>query len=545
MVTRAAFVACMAFVSGLVGACASSSDVVYVGPRFVSPDRPAGAPDAVALRVDANGKVVALLDAYPSDGRLVRVPGTFALPGLGDAHIHLSWLARADERLALRGMTSIAAIRAAVETHAAAHPELAVIEGDDWDQTLWPGAAFPTAADLGTTVTRPVVLWRVDGHVIWLNAAAMALLKDYLAADHALPERIMRDAQGQATGVVVDSGQPLRDIILPVPSEADLRRWIVAGMARCADVGLVEVHDMATSPAELHVLAQLAREGALPIRVVSYVDHSKASFAWLAAHGAGPLRLSADLEVRGVKLYADGALGSRGAALKAPYSDEPGHSGQATPLDELVADATRAAALGYDVAIHAIGDLGNANALTALETAKQAALRPFRGRVEHAQVVDRADIARFAAGGFVASMQPTHATSDMRWAEARVGPERLLGAYAWRSFLTAGVALAFGSDAPVESFDPRLALWAATRRQTVDGQPPGGWTPSEAVSFEEAVRAMSAGVAYAAQGEAQRGAWRPGLEAAVTAFDKDPRVDLLGARATATVRGLVVRPHQK
>ena len=211
---------------------------------------------------------------------------------------------------------------------------------------------------------------------------------------------------------------------------------------------------------------------------------------------------------------------------------------------EIVRDATRAAELGYQVAIHAIGDRGNAHALSALEAARAAATRAghaFRGRVEHAQVLGPDDLARFVAGGFVASMQPTHATSDMRWAEARVGPERLRGAYAWRTFLDAKVALAFGTDAPVESYDPRLTLWAAVTRQAPDGTPPGGWIPEQAVTFDEAVLAQSAGVAYAAMGEHDRGRVVPGHTLALTLFASDPRSDMRGARVVGTVRGLRVR----
>ncbi|MFO0749365.1 MAG: amidohydrolase [Myxococcota bacterium] len=536
-----ALATCLVALSALGVGCASSSDVVFIGPRFYAGP---GAPDAVALRADAHGRVVALLARYPADGRLVHVPGAYALPGLGDAHVHLSWIARQDDALALAGLTSVEAVRTALEAHASAHPELAVITGEGWDQTLWPGAAFPSAADLGAALQRPAVLTRVDGHAIWLNGPAMAAVADYLAADHALPERILRGPDGHATGVVVDPAELLLQRLVPAPRAADLRRWIVAGLARCADAGLVEIHDMATTPADLAILQDLAAAGPLPVHVVTYLENGKAAFTWLGAHRAGPVAPGSDLEVRGIKLYADGALGSRGAALKAPYSDEPGHSGQASPLDALVTAAVDAARAGYDVAIHAIGDLGNDHALTALEAAKKAATRPFRGRVEHAQVIDLADLPRFAAGGFVASMQPTHATSDMRWAEARLGPERIRGAYAWKTFLAAGVALAFGSDAPVEGFDPRLALWAATTRRTTAGEPAGGWRTSEAVSFDEAVRAMSAGVAYAAQGEATRGRWAPGYEVAISAFDRDPRGDILGAHATATVRGLRVRVRE-
>ncbi|MCC6620783.1 MAG: amidohydrolase [Deltaproteobacteria bacterium] len=528
-------------------ACASSPTrdaphVTFVGPRFdLGPDRS----PALAVTVDARGRVVALHGALPTpsaDRAFARVPGEVAVAGLGDAHLHLAWLARGAERVDLARAGSASDAATTVLAFARANPETTIVGGDGWDQTRWPGQAFPTAADLAPDpYGRPIVLSRVDGHAVWLDAVALARVADLLAIPSPPPERVLRDAAGAPTGVIVDPRAAIHERLTPTPTAADLRRWITRGLDLVADAGLVEVHDMATSPAELEVLVALAAEGPLPARVVVYLDASEGSFAWLAARGPGPVIIGPDLEVRGVKLFADGALGSRGAALHAPYSDEPGHLGQATPPADLTRDAVRAAALGYDVAIHAIGDRGNTLALDALEAAKARATRPFRGRVEHAQVLDRAAVDRLVAGGFVASMQPTHATSDMRWAEARVGADRLTWAYAWRSLAAAGVALAFGSDAPVESFDPRLGLWAATRRQTPAGDPPDGWRAHEALSFVDAARAFSAGVAFAAQAERDRGALAVGQLLQLSVFDRPPSEDLLAAVPVATVRGRLVR----
>ncbi len=302
----------------LVMACASSEvappreSVLYVGPRFVVPGG-----TAEALLVDAEGRVEAVFPALPESAgwRRVTLPGVLALPGLVDAHLHVTWIGRSREQLDLQGAASPAAVRERLGAFADAHPEVSVIVGHGWDHTLW-GNAFPTAADLGE-LARPVVLTRVDGHAVWLNAAAMARAKAFFDAPPAAPGMRIEMLAGVPTGVVVDPVQALWDLVTPAPTDVELTRWIAAGLAACAQVGLVEVHDMATSPAELAVMQRLAAAGPLPVRVVVYLDDSDASFAWLAAHPEGaPQTLGPDLHVAGLKLFADGALGSRGAALK-------------------------------------------------------------------------------------------------------------------------------------------------------------------------------------------------------------------------------------
>lgn len=527
-------------------ACASSDpapdvtapgDVIYVGPRFLTAQG-----SMRAVHVGADGRVRGLLPEAPSPGdaaAAIRVlPGTLALPGLVDAHLHVAWLGRTREQLDLEGTRSIAEVRERLDAFAAAHPDVAVIVGHGWDHTVW-GTSFPRASDLGAR-DRPAVLTRVDGHAVWLDAAAMERARPFFDAPPASPGmRIERDADGRPTGVVVDPPPALWDLVTPPPDEATLARWIAAGLEACAAAGLTEVHDMATSPAELAVMQRLAEQQGLPVRVVVYLDDSEDSFAWLAAHPNAPVSLHRDLIVAGVKLFADGALGSRGAALKADYTDQHGHRGQPTGREALVAKARRAAALGHPVAIHAIGDLGNDHALAAIEAAI-AVRAGLVHRVEHAQVIDLRDLDRFVATGAVASMQPTHATSDMRWAEARVGPERIKGAYAWNTILHRGIPLAFGSDAPVESEAPLAGLFAAVFRQTASGEPPGGWRPSEALTFTQALDAFTAGAVRAAPGAGRTGRIAIGAPFEVTLLDTDVAVDpraLLTAKVLGTVRG--------
>ena len=537
---RTAPLACLA-----LAACAPAGmharHTLYVAPRIVT--GLADPAEVAGVEVDASGRVHALHVTLPEDHPAPRVelPGALALPGLHDAHIHLLGVGRSTERVDLRGSTSPAEVRARLAAFLETHPDASFLDGRGWDQTLFPEVAFPTAADLQGIDDLPVVLSRVDGHALWVNAAMLARA----GIDAATPDpdggRILRHPDGAPTGVLLDNAMDLARRTLPAPTDGDLRRWATAGARRCADAGLVAVHDMGMSIAELRALAAADADEPLPIRVFVYLaSDDEATWPWLSEHPP-PHALSPRVIAQGVKLVADGALGSRGAALLADYSDEPGHRGLLlVPPDELAARARRAHTLGAQVAIHAIGDRGNRVALDALAHAL-AAPGPAPAaphRVEHAQVVSQTDIARFPAIGVVASMQPTHATSDMRWAETRVGPERLLGAYAWRTFLDLGVLLAFGSDAPVESERPFLGLHAATTRTDPTGRPAGGWVPRHRLSDAEAIRAFTATAAAALGRQAEFGTLEPGHAFDLTVVDRDPRAQpgaWLEARPVATV----------
>ncbi len=482
-----------------LGACATVGEpsTVYVGPVFWDGQR-----QAAAVEVDSDGRITALHDDVASAPRglpVVELPGALALPGLVDAHLHLAWIGRTQEQVDLTGLGSLAAVVARVEAFAKAHPELAVIEGHGWDQTLWPESlpesGMPTAVDLPAD-PRPIVLSRIDGHALWLNDAALTLIARELEGPDPQATRVLRDSRHRPTGVLIDPPSAWMKLLAPAPTAGDLRRHLARGMTACADVGLVEVTDMATSVPELETLEALSREARLPLRVVVYLDDSDASFAWAERVHRGPHALSPDLAVAGFKLFADGALGSRGAALKDDYTDEPHHRGQLADPETLIAKARRAAALGYPVAIHAIGDRGNLLALEAIEAAH--AVRPgLAHRIEHLQVLDlESDLARLKSSGAIASMQPTHATSDSRWAEARLGPLRIRGAYAWKTLANAQISLAFGSDAPVESYRPLLGLFAAlTRRLPEPNSAP--FYPDERLDFRTAIDAFSRGAMLA------------------------------------------------
>lgn len=423
------------------------------------------------------------------------VAAALITPGMVDAHGHPASFGRKLDEIDLTGTVSLAA---ALDVVRGRLDQPGWLTGRGWDQNDWPGQAWPTAADLDAVAgDRPAALRRVDGHAIWVDSAVLRLA----GIDATTPDppggRILRDAAGAPTGVLVDNAVDL--VKLPDPDAATRRRRIEAALAGIAAEGLTGVHAMGESDADLAIYEALAAEDRLPVRVVVYVPPEGEAAKRLLA--TGPWTVGR-LAVVGVKAYADGALGSRGALLSADYTDEPGHRGTAiVGLEALTDLATRCLAARAQLAVHAIGDAGVKNALDAFTAARAAhpEAADVRLRVEHAQVVHPDDRARFAALGVVASMQPTHATSDGPWAEARLGPDRIAWSYAWRSLADAGAPLAFGSDFPIESLDPGFGLYAATkRRDPTTGWPEGGWRPEEAVTLAAAIAAFSGGANAAA-----------------------------------------------
>lgn len=385
-----------------------------------------------------------------------------------------------------------------------------------------------------------MLLRRVDGHAAWANARAMRLASIDASTEDPPGGEVLRDDEGAPTGVFVDNAVDLLMRQLPAPSDAEIRDDLARAAARCADAGLTGLHDMGVDARTLAQLRALEAAGALPIRVVVYLEGDPGTDALLDT----PPDREGLVMVDGVKHYIDGALGSRGAALFDDYDDRPGHRGLLVQSPEaLAANARRAHDAGYRVAIHAIGDRGIATALEALGAAEGEDRSP-RHRIEHAQVLRPADLETFVRLGITASMQPTHATSDMPWAEARVGPTRIRGAYAWRAVLDAGVPLAFGSDAPVESYRPALGVYAAVTRQDAEGQPPGGWMPEQRLTTVEALRAFTRGAAAAIERD-DLGVIRVGAVADLTVFAEDPTTieasALRDLTPIATVVGGVVR----
>lgn len=475
--------------------------------------------------------------------KTIELKGAVVYPGFVDAHAHVPGLGMSKESLDLRGRSK-EEILALVKGAAARTPEGEWVRGRSWDQNLWPGKAFPTAAEIDAVAPKhPVLLTRVDGHALWVNGLAMEKAGVGIATKDPDGGKILRDAGGAPSGIFVDNAESLIVKAIGEPGPAARRRHLAAGMKAAAESGLTGVGDASGfDRGGLEVLRAMAREKALPIRLYATVGAETKDLASVLAEGRVA---EGRLTVRAVKMYADGALGSRGAALLADYSDDPGNRGLlVTPPPKMDEIAVACAKAGWQLWTHAIGDRGNRLALDAYEKAF-VSVKPKdpRFRIEHAQVVAPEDVPRFSKLGVIASMQPTHATSDMPWAEARVGPVRIRGAYAWRSLLESGARLAGGSDFPVEEEAPLLGFYAAITRQDLSGRPPGGWYPDQKLTRREALRLFTSDAAYAGFAETRRGKVSPGFDADLTILDRDivsdslPPAEIPKAKVLLTVVG--------
>ena len=470
-----------------------------------------------SLLVGDDGKVVRLVRAdEPKPLAKVRVDagGRTLLPGLIDAHGHVMGLGLALSQLDLTGTRSLAELQGRLRDYAAANPDLPWITGRGWNQELWADKRFPTAADLDAVVPgRPVWLERVDGHASVANSAAIKAA-GVTAATAAPPGGRIEH------GLFVDAATSLIDGKVPPPTPAQREAALLKAQAVLLEHGLTAAADMGTSPEDWAAMRRLYEGGRLKVRVMAYAGGSDALKA--IAPGGPTEWLHGDrLRLGGIKLYADGALGSRGAWLKQPYADKPDTRGLPllTPA-ELRKQAGAASAKGFQLAVHAIGDAANAMVLDTYEQLGSAR-GDKRWRVEHAQVVDSADLSRFARGKVVPSMQPVHQTSDRLMAEARLGPRRLTGAYAWQTLDKSGARLALGSDFPVEHPNPFHGLAAGVSRQGLDDQPAGGWRPWERLSFPQALAGFTRDAAWAGFAERRFGSLEPGAHADFILVDRD------------------------
>jgi predicted amidohydrolase YtcJ len=454
--------------------------------------------------------------------RVIELAGRTVTPGLIDAHSHLAGLGAALEQVDLGGAATFEEVVRRVRDAASRVPAGSWVRGRGWDQNLWPGQQFPTHDALSAAVPgHPVWLTRVDGHAALVNARAMEILGIGPATEDPSGGRFLRDAQGRPSGVLVDNAMDAVGARMPEPSAEDLKRQIRLAARHCLERGLTTVTDMGVGDAVYRAYSDLRRAGELPLRAALFLADDAALLDHWFRRGA-EIDPKARLQVRGVKLYADGALGSRGAALVEPYSDDPANLGLlVTPGAHLQEVARRAATSGFQAAIHAIGDRGGLVALDALEKAMGGAHPELRFRLEHAQVLRLQDIERMARLGIIGSMQPTHATSDMPWADERLGEGRLEEAYAWRKVLASGGRLALGSDFPVEQADPRLGLYAAVTRQDLEGKPAGGWLPGERLTREEALRGFTLDAAWSLFLDKEVGSLEVGKRADLVVFARD------------------------
>ena len=482
-----------------------------------------------ALAFDAKGKIIALgssaeLAARLPEARHLDMQGKTVLPGLIDAHGHVFGQGELAVQLVLRDSRSLAEAQTLLAAYARANPARAWLLGFGWNQALWKLGRFPTAAELDAIVPeRPVWLERVDGHAGWANSKALQLAGITRETQDPVGGKIERDAKGNPSGVLIDSAMHLVSRVAPAATQAELQQALDAAMTQLASMGLTSVHDAGVGVAQDALLREYASAGKLKVRVYGMVRGVGPEFDQLAAQGP-LLRLADDhYALRAVKLFSDGALGSRGAALLQPYADALHTQGLLFADDKgLQAQMATAMQAGYQVNVHAIGDGANRQVLDSFaKLIPQFKSQALRHRVEHAQVVDLADIARFKQLGIVPSMQPTHATSDKNMAEQRVGPERIKGAYAWRSFLQQESRIACGSDFPIESPNPFWGLHAAVTRQDMEGKPVAGWYPHQAMSLFEALRCFTLDAAWAGHQEQVLGSLEPGKWADFIVTDQD------------------------
>jgi len=478
-----------------------------------------------ALVISADGRIAAtggpeLLARYPT-ARQINGQGRSVLPGLSDAHAHMYGLGFLNISLNLLGTASIDDAVRQIAEYAENNPHADWIQGRGWNQVIWPEKAFPSAADIDAVVAdRPVWLRRVDGHAAWANTAALRIAGiDDRTADP-IGGKIIRDENGHATGVLIDKAMNLVSTHLPAADKDDVRAAYLAATEVLLPLGVTSVHDTGIDIAQAEVYMAMADDDELRLRIYAMLSNAGANLDAIAkpivAYG------NDHLDIRAVKIYADGALGSRGAAMLAPYSDDIENYGLPfLNTDELFESVDKANSMGFQVGVHAIGDRGNRIVLDAFERAQKNKPSALRNRVEHAQVIALDDIPRFAELGVIASMQPVHATSDMNMAEDRIGAERIKGAYAWRKLLDSGARIASGSDFPVELPNPFHGLHAAVTRQSRDNLPAAGWYSGEALSRAEALHSFTLDAAYAAHQEDRFGSLEPGKWADFIIVDRD------------------------
>lgn len=501
----------------------------------------AGVPQTVTgVVVGADGRIIAAIPPMSADWseeevNVVDLGGAFMFPGFTDAHVHLSGVGERELTLNLEGIGSVAELVSRVEAELKGKPEGSVLAGRGWIETGWPEGRMPMASDLDpVTGSHKVILGRSDGHALVANSAALAAAGITDSTPDPAGGKIERDAGGKATGILIDAAMGLVQPLIAERDDGAISLALETGAKLYASRGWTGGHNMSVTAREAPLMAALDGEGRLPLRLYNAFDASAFDIA------EGRLNETDTITNRAVKLYMDGALGSRGAQLIQPYSDRPDTSGLSLLDDDALADLmARARAANVQLAIHAIGDLANRRILEAYEAGGYD--KSLRWRIEHAQVIHPDDLARVAQNGLIASMQPSHAIGDLFFAPARLGLDRLRGAYAWATLLDLGTVIAGGSDAPVEVGSPTIEFYAAVARKDQKGFSGEGWHPEEAVSRARALALFTTGPAYASFREADLGTIETGKLADFTVFDRDlmtiPEGDILKAEPVMTVIG--------
>jgi hypothetical protein len=538
---RLALAAALLAAAGL----AQARETVIVTGGTITTDANGGTAEALVARAGRITFVgtLAKAKARARKARIVDLQGGFAYPGFVDSHAHLMGIGFREMTLDLSSILSLKELQTALAAHAAKHAA-GPITGRGWIETHWPEKRFPTRADLDAIVaSRPVFLTRADGHAAVANSEALKLGGITRATPDPAGGRIERDGAGEPSGMLIDNAMDLVSAKLPAPTPTMMREALTRAAVRTAAQGWTGIHNMSVSTEEVALLTAMAAAKKLPIRVDAYMTPEAAERVLKSGPHQDP---TGRVRVRGVKLYADGALGSRGAALLAPYNDAEGSGLLLMERDAIRSYLTRAKAAKAQIAFHAIGDRGNRIVLDAFaEVFGMSGGRPLRWRIEHAQVIAPADIPRFAALGVIASMQPSHAIGDLYFAPARLGPERLKGAYAWKSLLASGAIVTGGSDAPVERGEALEEFYAAVHRHDRKGNAGPDWHIEEAVSRAQALAMFTSAPAYAVFRERELGALAVGRHADISVFSVDlttaaPRTIAAGRPLMTIVDGVVV-----
>lgn len=514
----------------LLTGCQSSMDqpaatLILTGGHIIA----SGQPDATAMamlddKIIFVGNDEAVNTLKGPETKVIQLDGAVVVPGFNDSHCHLYGLGKALSEIDLNGTASALEVAARVEAAHKQHPGDTWLQGRGWDQNDWTIQEYPHKKLLDDVVgDRPVLVRRVDGHAALASSKALELAG--ITADTPDPDggQIIRDEQGRPTGVLIDNGVSLVRAVIPDVGDKEMARRVKLAIERCHRFGITGVHEAGVSWKRMQYYKKLADAGELSLRIYGMLDDNPQTLD--KGFAQGPLHTPNDiLTVRAVKLYADGALGSRGAKLLEDYCDHSGHRGLfVTELDHLRSAARRATEAGFQVGAHAIGDEANRYMLDIYEELNTS-LKPAdpRWRIEHSQILSPDDIPRFAQLGVIAAMQPVHCTSDMDWAEDRLCEDRLPGAYAWKTLLKTGAHLCFGTDFPVERVDPLAGLYAARTRTHADGTPLGGWQAQEILTGQVALDLYTAGSAYAAFMEDRLGAINKGYYADLTVLDGNP-----------------------
>lgn len=478
-----------------------------------------------ALAFDADGRIIAVgddemwneyADATQIDGKQ-----QFVLPGLHDGHGHVSSQGLLGVELNIAGVESLDIAVAEIAAYAKENPGSGWIKGRGWNQVLWPVQEFPTATAIDVVVAdRPVWLRRIDGHAGWANSKALELAEISDDTPDPIGGKIIRDDNGKATGTLIDSAMDFVAAKISPITKDEYRKAFKTAFKELTSLGLTSIHDAGISIDEAETYLSMADNGEMSMRIYAMMWQAGEN---LDAIGKPIIAYGNDrLDIRSVKLMSDGALGSRGAAMIDPYEDDAENHGlRMYTQAELDGYVKKANNMGFQVGIHAIGDYGNRQSLDAFEKSQGGQKSPLRNRVEHAQIIALDDIPRFAELGVIASMQATHATSDMNMAEDRIGIERVKGAYAWRKLIDSGAVIANGSDFPVELANPMHGMYASVARKSRAGLPENGWRLEDGLTREETLHSFTLAAAYAALQEDRLGSLEPGKWADFIVVDRD------------------------